>query len=71
MRRESRDGSRMLMIPGVLGVHMSQLDCPECGRDLSLHQLDTQTIAQRNGFETTYRCPFCRADVGDLQQHLA
>lgn len=52
-----------------MGYHtndMPKLACPECGRDVAMHELDTQTVAQRNGFETNYRCPFCRTDFEDV-----
>ena len=50
---------------------MPKLACPDCDRDVAMHELDTQTIAQREGFETTYRCPFCRADIDDVGELLA
>ncbi|WP_435099126.1 hypothetical protein [Halarchaeum sp. P4] len=48
---------------------MPKLDCPECERGIAMHELQTRTVAQTTGFETNYRCPFCRSDfdeVGDL-----
>jgi uncharacterized protein with PIN domain len=50
---------------------MPKLACPDCNRDVAMHELDTQTVAQREGFETTYRCPFCRADIDDVGELLA
>lgn len=45
---------------------MSKVACPHCGRDVAMHELDTQTVAQRNGFQTTYRCPFCRSNFDEV-----
>lgn len=45
---------------------MPKLACPQCDRSVAMHELDTQTVAQREGFETTYRCPFCHTDIDDV-----
>jgi len=45
---------------------MPKLACPDCDRDVAMHELETQTVARPNGFETNYRCPFCRADFEDV-----
>lgn len=47
---------------------MPKLACPDCERDVAMRELETQTVAQRNGFETTYRCPFCRSDFENVQE---
>lgn len=43
-----------------------KVECPECERTIAMHELETRTVAQTNGFETTYRCPFCHADFEDV-----
>ena len=48
-------------------MDMPKLVCPDCTRDVAMHELDTQTVAQRSGFQTTYRCPFCRANFEDVK----
>lgn len=35
-----------------------------------MHELDTQTVAARGEFTTTYRCPFCRAPFEDVAAML-
>lgn len=47
---------------------MPKLDCPDCGRGIAMHELETQTVAQATGFETSYRCPFCRTDFEEVKQ---
>jgi hypothetical protein len=49
---------------------MPKLACPQCDRSVAMHELDTQTVAQREGFETTYRCPFCHTDIEDVGELL-
>jgi DNA-directed RNA polymerase subunit RPC12/RpoP len=49
---------------------VSEIECPDCGRVISMHELETRTVAQSSGFQTTYRCPFCRADFDDVKQLL-
>lgn len=44
--------------------------CPDCGRQIAMHELEAKTVAQSNGFDTSYRCPFCRSDVNDVTNHL-
>ncbi|MFB6106527.1 MAG: hypothetical protein ABEJ70_06110 [Halobacteriaceae archaeon] len=46
---------------------MAELECPDCSRSIAMHELETRTVAQRTGFQTTYRCPFCRADFEDVK----
>jgi len=50
---------------------MSKVSCPDCGRSIAVHQLEAKTVAQSSGFDTRYRCPFCRADVDDVHKRLA
>jgi transposase-like protein len=45
-----------------------KVDCPECERGIAMHELETRTIAQSTGFETTYRCPFCRSGFDDVAE---
>jgi len=35
-----------------------------------MHELETRTVAQRNDFQTSYRCPFCRSDINDVGELL-
>ncbi|QLC32651.1 hypothetical protein EFA46_004130 [Halarchaeum sp. CBA1220] len=49
---------------------MPKLDCPECERGIAMHELQTRTVAQRTGFETNYRCPYCRSDFEDVDALL-
>jgi hypothetical protein len=35
-----------------------------------MHELEAKTVAQSSGFTTRYRCPFCRADVGDVSDNF-
>jgi len=44
--------------------------CPDCGRQIAMHELEANTVAQSNGFDTSYRCPFCRTDVDNVTDHL-
>jgi len=46
------------------------IECPDCSRVIAMHELETRTVAQSEGFQTTYRCPFCRADFDDVKQLL-
>ena len=50
---------------------MATVDCPDCSRSIAMHELEAKTVAQSSGFDTRYRCPFCRADVEDVQGRLA
>lgn len=52
----------------VYACHVPKLDCPDCGRGIAMHELETRTVAQTTGFETSYRCPFCRADFEEVKQ---
>ncbi|MFB6112576.1 MAG: hypothetical protein ABEJ58_00570 [Halodesulfurarchaeum sp.] len=49
---------------------MPELECPECGRSIAMHELETRTVAQSSGFRTSYRCPFCHADFEDVKTLL-
>ena len=51
-----------LLPTSSLYVSVPKVRCPECGRDVAMHELEARTVAQRSGFKTTYRCPFCRAE---------
>ncbi len=44
---------------------MPDIECPECGRQIAMHELETRTVARREEFETTYRCPYCGGDFPD------
>ena len=47
-----------------------EIECPECDRAIPMHELETRTIARQEGFETTYRCPYCAADFEDVSGML-
>jgi DNA-directed RNA polymerase subunit RPC12/RpoP len=49
---------------------MPKIECPECGDRIAVHELEAKTVAQSSGFDTRYRCPFCRADVEDVASRL-
>lgn len=49
---------------------MPKMTCPDCDRDVALHELQTKTVARRQGFDTRYRCPFCRSDVDNVFERL-
>lgn len=49
------------------GDHVTKLECPDCGRAIAMHELETRTVAQSTGFRTSYRCPFCRTDFDDIK----
>ena len=49
---------------------MPRVACPDCERDIPVHRLETRTTAQREGFDTRYRCPFCRADFANVADRL-
>jgi DNA-directed RNA polymerase subunit RPC12/RpoP len=50
---------------------MAKVHCADCGRDIAVHELETKTVARREGFDTRYRCPFCRADIENVTESLA
>jgi len=35
-----------------------------------MHELQTRTIARSTGFDTSYRCPFCRSDFDEVADLL-
>jgi len=35
-----------------------------------MHELQTRTIARTTGFDTNYRCPFCRSDFDEVADLL-
>lgn len=47
-----------------------KVNCPDCGRQIGMHELEAKTTAQSGGFSTRYRCPFCRTDMDDVTEHL-
>ncbi|SFR33930.1 hypothetical protein SAMN04488124_0380 [Halogeometricum limi] len=47
-------------------IHMPKVLCTECGRDVGMHELEAKTTTQRSGFNTRYRCPYCRTDMEDV-----
>ena len=49
---------------------MPKVTCPDCSRNIAMHELEARTVAQRTGFATNYRCPFCRTDIDDVQNNL-
>ena len=50
---------------------MPKVDCPDCQRSIAMHELETRTIAQTTGFQTNYRCPFCRTDFESIDGMLS
>ena len=50
---------------------MPTVACPDCDRDVAVHELDTNTVTQREGFETSYRCPYCRSTIEDVGELLS
>jgi len=50
---------------------MAKLSCPDCDRSIAMHELEARTVTQRSGFDTSYRCPFCRSDIEDVSGQLA
>lgn len=59
------------MAMGTVRVRVPKFDCPDCDRGIAMHELETRTVAQSNGFETNYRCPFCGADFEDVAALMA
>jgi DNA-directed RNA polymerase subunit M/transcription elongation factor TFIIS len=49
---------------------VTKLECPECETSIAMHELETRTVAQSEGFETFYRCPYCGADFEDVAQMM-
>jgi len=50
--------------------NVPKVSCPECRREVPVHRLETKTVAQREGFTTNYRCPFCRADFDSAADNM-
>lgn len=59
------------MVMGSVHVGVPKFDCPDCDRGIAMHELETRTVAQRTGFKTNYRCPFCGADFEDVAALMA
>lgn len=59
------------MVVGPIRRVVPKFDCPDCDRGIAMHELETRTVAQRTGFETNYRCPFCGADFEDVAALMA
>jgi DNA-directed RNA polymerase subunit RPC12/RpoP len=49
---------------------MAKVHCTECGRDVGMHELEAKTVTERDGFSTTYRCPYCRTNMEDVAERL-
>lgn len=49
---------------------MPKLECPDCAREVGVHELDTQTVAAGGTFTTRIRCPFCRSTFEDVSALL-
>ncbi|MDS0295808.1 hypothetical protein [Halogeometricum luteum] len=45
---------------------MPKVLCTECGRDVGMHELEAKTTTRRDGFDTRYRCPYCRTDMEEV-----
>jgi transcription elongation factor Elf1 len=50
---------------------MATVTCDACGRDVAIRELEAKTVAQPSGFDTRYRCPFCRADIDRVAEKLS
>ena len=50
---------------------MTKVACPDCSRNIAMHELEARTVARTSGFTTNYRCPFCRANFDDVGDNLA
>ncbi|WP_458188899.1 hypothetical protein [Haladaptatus sp. NG-WS-4] len=49
---------------------MPKVSCPDCRRNIAFHELETNTVAQSDGFSTSYRCPFCRNTIENVAELL-
>ncbi len=58
--------SFMAVQPSDTGV--PKVHCPDCGRQIGMHELEAKTTTQSSGFSTRYRCPFCRTDMDDVTE---
>ena len=47
-----------------------KVNCPDCGRQIGMHELEAKTTAQSGGFSTRYRCPFCQTDMDDVADRM-
>ncbi|AGN01564.1 hypothetical protein L593_08095 [Salinarchaeum sp. Harcht-Bsk1] len=50
---------------------MPKVACPECDRQIAMHELEANTVTESGGFSTSYRCPYCRGSIEDVADHLA
>lgn len=49
---------------------MPKVQCGCCDRSVGMHELEAKTVAQTSGFDTRYRCPFCRSDIDDVAENI-
>lgn len=49
---------------------MPKVRCSDCDRKVGMHELETKTVAQTTGFNTRYRCPFCRTDIENVSENI-
>ncbi|SFF80818.1 hypothetical protein SAMN04488063_0366 [Halopelagius inordinatus] len=49
---------------------MPKVNCTGCGRDVGMHELEAKTVTQSTGFDTRYRCPYCRTDMENVTERL-
>jgi uncharacterized C2H2 Zn-finger protein len=52
---------------GSVPTDVPDLECPDCERIITMLDLETRTVAQSDGFRTTYRCPYCGAEFEDVK----
>jgi hypothetical protein len=50
---------------------MVTVSCDGCGRDVAVRELEAKTVARASGFDTRYRCPFCRTDIDGIAEKLS
>ena len=51
-------------------IDMPKLNCPDCRREIGMHELKAKTTACSGGFSTKYRCPFCRTDMDSVADYM-
>ncbi|ELZ95047.1 hypothetical protein C440_08222 [Haloferax mucosum ATCC BAA-1512] len=49
---------------------MPAVQCRECGRDIGVHEIETTTQTTPDGFDTRYRCPYCKQEMRDVKTRI-
>ncbi|WP_197409676.1 hypothetical protein [Haloferax profundi] len=49
---------------------MPAVQCRTCGRDVGVHEIETTTRTSAGGFDTRYRCPYCREEMRDVKTRI-